>query len=204
MACCFQNKIRLCILCIFILSAGCTTNNRQIESYTLCDQDKALFQSGDIILRKGNGLLSEFITNYLADTLAVSHCGIIIRNNNDLQVVHSLSKSVSDTDGVQICTLDDFTKESIPNSIFVIRYKEDTVGRIASQALYYLQIHKPFDSKFDMQDSSAFFCSELPLHILKYALHSNLQIDYPYPKFSVFMDDAYFQVIHPQAVSIIK
>lgn len=204
MACCLQNKIRFCILSLFILSAGCTVNNRQIKYYRLSDQEKDLLKSGDIILRKGEGILSEFITHYLTDTLSVSHCGIIIKDKKGLQVIHALSKSVSDTDGVQICTLDKFIEESIPHSLIIIRYKKDTVGQIASQALYYLHEHKPFDNKFDMQDSSAFFCSELPLHILKYALHSNIKIDNPYPKFSVFMNEVYFQVIHPQPSSLNK
>lgn len=204
MAHCFQSEIKHCILCLFILSAGCVSNNRQTESYQLSDREKSLFQSGDIILRKGKGLLSEIITNHLSDTLPVSHCGIILKSEKGMQVIHALSKSVSDTDGVQICTLDKFTEESIPNSIIVVRYKKDTIGQIATQALYYLRNHKPFDTKFNMQDSSAFFCSELPLHILKYTLHSDLIIDNPFPKFSVFMDDNYFQVIHPQSLSFNK
>ena len=181
---------------LLILSAGCRKSSRQITPYTFTESEKALFEEGDIILRKGEGVLSELITDYLGDTLNVSHCGILIKNQDGWQVIHSLSQSLSDQDGVQICPLDQFTAESIPRSLKVVRYTKDTLHLLASQAIYYLHIRKPFDNRFDMQDTSAFFCSQLPLHILKYTLHSDLPIGKGLPSFSLFLDKAYFQTIY--------
>lgn len=191
-----QIKIILLFIALLILSAGCRKSPRQIMPYTLSEQEKSLLQEGDIILRKGQGVLSQFITDYLADTLAVSHCGILIRNGETWQVVHSLARCVSDQDGVQICPLDRFTEESLPQSLQIVRYKQDSLHVLATQALYYLRIRKPFDTTFNLQDTSAFFCSQLPLHILKYHLHSDLEIGEKAPSFSLFRNETYFQLIY--------
>lgn len=191
-----QNKVTFLFITLLIVCAGCRKNIRHITPYTLDEQEKSLFQEGDIILRKGEGTLSHFITDYLADTLSVSHCGILIKNRNTWEVIHSLAQCVSDQDGVQTCSLDQFTAESIPHSIHVVRYKADSLHVMATQALYYLHIHKPFDINFNMEDTSAFFCSQLPLHILKYHLHSDLEIGNKAPLFSLFLNEKYFQIVY--------
>lgn len=196
-----QTKIIFLFISLFLLSAGCRKSPRQITMPpALTEQEKSLLQEGDIILRKGQGVISQFITNYLADTFAISHCGILIKNQEKWQVVHSLARCISDQDGVQICSLDQFTAESVPQSLHVVRYKKDSLHVLATQALYYLHIHKPFDTTFNLQDTSAFFCSQLPLHILKYHLHSDLEIGEKTPSFSLFRNETYFQLVYPPQV----
>lgn len=198
MAGCFQSKIIYAGVIFLILLAGCKQSIRTSDKpYILTDREKSLLQNGDIILRKGEGILSNFICDYLADTINISHCGILIKNRQGLQVIHTLSADVSDTDGVQICSLDLFTSESVKSSIIVVRCKTDTTSLITSQALHYLKLRKPFDRHFNLQDSSSFFCSELPLHILKYSLDIDLMTVSP-PLFSSFLHQQYFDIILPE------
>lgn len=197
MACRIQSKIATFLLHLFILLAGCHPNIRPNEPpYLLTEAEKALLKSGDIILRKGEGMLSQFICERLNDTIQISHCGILIKENNDLKVIHSLSKEVSDKDGVQCCTFDRFTTESVKGSIIIVRCKSDTTGIMASRALHYLRIQKPFDRLFNLQDSTAFFCSELPLHVLKQALGQDITHHNSVPKFSLFLNQHYFDIIY--------
>lgn len=58
---------------------GCNRAAAVERSYRLTAAEKALFQPGDIILRKGEGVLSQFICRQLRDTLGVSHCGIWVK-----------------------------------------------------------------------------------------------------------------------------
>ena len=96
-------------------------------------------RSGDIILRRSYGLVSDIIVMELDDTLDVSHCGIIIKEpDSSYKVIHSLSKKVSDTDGVQICGLEQFMADSKIETVRVFRFRSDTQGKIAAQALRYL------------------------------------------------------------------
>lgn len=193
-----QNEI-VVILCLFtFLWSGCRQSIRSDkEAYCLTAKEKSLLRSGDIILRKGEGWLSEIVVRHLADTLDISHCGIVIKKDSNLLVIHSLSKEVSDTDGVQCCPLDRFTAESRKGSVIVVRYRNDPHNYMASEALYYLQACKPFDRHFNLGDTSAFFCSELPLHILKYTLHVDTDITSVTPKFSYFLIPRYFDIILP-------
>ena len=186
---------------LFILSVcfcGCRYEGIQQQApYLLSVEDKALIEEGDIILRMGEGWLSQFICKHLHDTIRVSHCGILVKSaEGDWAVIHALSKKVSDTDGVQCCSLDRFTTDSEKGSIWVVRFKQDTTHLLAEKARYYLNQKIPFDHQFNWKDTTAFFCSELPLHILKYYEDIDL---YPRsldnPQFSIFFDNRYYKEI---------
>lgn len=199
-----QSQIVLFVLSIFLWSCHDEGSLPQ-EPYLLSSGDKALIEEGDIILRMGEGWLSQFICKHLQDTIRISHCGILVKSAaGDWDVIHVLSKEVSDTDGVQCCPLDRFTAESEKGSIRIVRCKPDTTHILAKKARYYLDRKIPFDHHFDWTDSTAFFCSELPLHILKY--HENIDL-YPRssdnPQFSVFLDKRYFEEVVSPSVPVL-
>ena len=167
-----------------------------IKTPELLYYDTSDLKSGDIILRKGFGLISEIVVIKLNDTLDISHCGIIhIDNSGKLNVIHSLSKKVSDFDGVQTCTLEYFMEDSNPKSVRIFRFRNDSNSAIINKALYYLKQQVPFDEKFDTKDTTAFFCSELPIHIIKTAFNTDISNGSLTPKFSIFFDKKYFDEI---------
>ncbi len=188
-----QSKITLFLL--FFCLLGCSHKRQQKqEPYLLSLRDKALIKEGDIILRMGEGWLSQFICKQLNDTIHISHCGILVRSNTGgFDVIHVLSKEVSDTNGVQRCSLDQFTADSQRGTIQIVRLKKDSTHILTEKAIYYLNKKIPFDHTFNLQDSTAFFCSELPLHILKYHIGIDLYPSPPNtPRFSIFLDKRYF------------
>ncbi len=148
----------------------------------------------------GNGWISQFICKTLNDTVQLSHCGILINSvKGDFDVIHVLSKEISSIDGVQRCTLDQFTADSQKGSIHIVRMKSDLAHLLTEKATYYLNKKIPFDHTFNPQDSTAFFCSELLLHILKY--HAGIDL-FPFPptnlpKFSLFFDKRHFTNVLP-------
>lgn len=146
-------------------------------------------------MRRGEGLLSTFIVNKLNDSINISHCGIIIREGEEIDVIHCLSDKVSDVNGVQKCTIDEFTRESIRGSISVVRCMADTSGVLANGAQYYLKVRKKFDHNFDINDTTEFFCSELPLHILSNRLGVNVLDKNQEFKFSMFFKPQLFKTI---------
>ena len=81
-------------------------------SDTLSEDEITLIQDGDIILRHGNGLVSDLIVKSLHEEFDISHCAIITKKNNDFVVIHSVSQSLSDYDGVQSQSLKSFVKSS--------------------------------------------------------------------------------------------
>ena len=193
-----QRKINIASFFVLgILLWSCM--NTPIKECQISYGDKLTeIQGGDIILRKGEGFISQMIAWTLADSVQWSHCGIVVCRNGSFHVIHSLPQELSEFDGVQICSLEKFVAESVPNSIVIVRSKNLQNEIMEARAWYYLSHPKPFDWDFDVNDSTAFFCSELPLHIWKY----EFGVDFcsgseSYPRFSLFMDTVCFERVYP-------
>ena len=196
-----QIEIKTFILLSFlsVLLVDCKSPSKPTDN---CLYTNANLKSGDIILRKSYGLVSEIVVIQLGDTLDISHCGIIQKTKTgNFNVIHCLSKKVSDSDGVQICSLKHFLDDSKMESVRVFRFRADTNSFIIKSAEYYLQRIIPFDEKFDAADSSAFFCSEFPIHIIKSGYHTDISEGSPKPKFSIFLNKKYFDEVRFSSVN---
>lgn len=161
----------------------------------ITEKEVESLKEGDIILRAGYGAVSNAIIKLLNDTCQVSHCGIIVRNDNEVGVIHTLSASVSPHNGVQYNTLEEFISESNENSITIVRLKNSDNSKIGIKARYYLQKKVPFDHFFNLTDSTAFFCSELPYRILRDAYALELVAEGESLPFSRFLAPEHFATI---------
>jgi hypothetical protein len=132
------------------------------EPYTLSVEEVSLLQDGDIILRRGSGMVSDMIAALLNEDHDLSHCGIVVERGGVFRVVHAVSNNLSDHDGMQVHALPEFVRQSKPGTLVVCRLR--TVAdrsAISRKALHYLRRAVPFDHHFDRVDSSTFYCSEL-------------------------------------------
>jgi uncharacterized protein YycO len=188
------------LLYVFILSDKIDKTYNS-ANYCLSENEKSLLQDGDIILRRGYGLVSSRIIETLKDTLDVSHCGIIVQIDSCWSVIHSIPGYFSippKDDGVIITSLSEFIENAYPNSIIVTRLKRDNLNQIAQKALNYAERRIPFDYDFNYNDTTSLYCSELILRILedKFALTPEiLRIKNNPPLFSVFTDPDFFETI---------
>jgi hypothetical protein len=170
---------------------ACSANERANSSAI----KKTVIQSGDIVFRRSYGIVSDLIVAKLNDSIALSHCGIAYRDSvGKLFVIHTLSKKLSEVDGMQICSFDDFLQDSRPGTVKVTRFLPDTSGLIAYWALFYLKNSKPFDESFNMRDTTNFFCTQLPLHIIQTHFDVDLVQNErnEIPKFSTLFKKPYF------------
>jgi len=147
--------------------------NRSISRLNATEINK--IQVGDFILRRGFGYFSDHIAATLNNgTIDVTHAGIIVKRNNMLFVIHSLSSDVSDIDGVQLQPLPEFLQYCAPGKIIITRAKGSTAAfgkEVALLAENYLAKHIPFDHNGTIDDSSKLFCTELIWQILEKDLH---------------------------------
>lgn len=189
-----QAEIKLiCSVGIIILFVSCSKSTENVDNRFCTDS----LQSGDIILRRGYGLVSDAIVAQLKDTVDISHCGILIRDSkNRWFVIHSLSRKVSDVDGMQLCSLDKFINESQPASVQIVRFRSDKDSLIALGAIHYLNKKIPFDDKFDINDTTAFYCGELPVHVIYSYLKTDIMAGKDDFKFSVFYNPKYFTIVY--------
>jgi hypothetical protein len=146
-----------------------TTDNDTLT----CDEIN-LLRNGDIIMRQGRGAISLTISARLNEKYKLSHCGILNIENDSINVIHTLSLSVSNTNGMQQAKLSEFVDDTYKNSIIVVRLKNSDNNKIADKAKYYLSQKIPFDDDFNFADTSKFFCNELISHILAVECNTNL------------------------------
>lgn len=172
-------------------------------AYELSHDELDMIQDGDIILRHGYGLVSDMIVKTLKEKISLSHCAIVVRNDSLFGVVHSVSQSVSDADGVQYQDINTFTKHSKMNSIILVRLRsEDSVigEKISKRALHYYNLKVPFDHSFDLFDDSKFYCSEIVWKVIDDVAKIDIFPDKSekskrYLNFSNFYDSDFFDVI---------
>jgi hypothetical protein len=138
------------------------------RSDTLSELELAQIKPGDIILRKGKSFASDFITMMMNEDLKVSHCGLIVEQDNELAVIHSVSVSLSDNDGIQIQKLAQFINYSQPNSHIIVRYNgnDQKINKIINKAWTLLEQKLPFDNDFELNNGRNLYCSELFWEIL--------------------------------------
>lgn len=191
---------------LFLLIYDYRSQQEQVVSgYTLSPEEMSLLHDGDIILRHGYGFVSDLIVETLNDSSGISHCAILTRYKGHWIVVHSVSSTLSDVDGVQWQDLATFIKQSKKNSVVLLRYKhginDSALAQIGTRAKYYLDKKIPFDNAFDLFDSTSFYCSELLWKVFKDIYHIDIfeskyrPEHYDYMKFDTFLDTTNFRII---------
>lgn len=172
--------IKIGLLLFLILFVGCAdkedfsfNKNEQIKIPTAIINK---IQGGEIILRKGQGYLSNLIVDLLGEDLSYSHAGILIKDSSGIYIIHSLSDDVSSIDGVQKCALNEFLYDVADSSLCIVKPLTDSVGLnlIQLKAKQYLKAGIPFDHNFDMHTKTELHCIELVHDILIKALNKEL------------------------------
>jgi hypothetical protein len=160
-------------------------------------------ENGDIIIKRGKGFVSNMIVKYLKEDIPISHCGIIIVENESVYIIHSVAKEISARDGIQTASIDDFLNDSYKESLFIVRpHFHDSVikANYLAKAKAYLQLKIPFDYDFNLEDESKIYCSELiyccydkddRTEIFKTKLVNGQKV----VLFNSFLNDRHFEII---------
>ncbi len=109
-----KTAIYTTLLLALLVACQSSTGEQKSSSaaYGLSAEELSSLRSGDIIFRMGYGALSLSIVSVLSDTIKVSHCGIVARDSLGIAVIHTISPSISDADGMQQCTIEEFIADS--------------------------------------------------------------------------------------------
>lgn len=125
-------------------------------------------KKGDIILRKGFGIISEFIADYLDEKYPITHCGLVtLAKDSSLKVLHTISNDKYN--GMLLEPLTDYCLNSKKGSLIAVRIKTNTstIDTIMVKAHLLLQQKIMFDMAFDDHDNSKLYCIEMIRNILK-------------------------------------
>ncbi|MDR2580914.1 MAG: hypothetical protein LBC85_07985 [Fibromonadaceae bacterium] len=165
------------------------------ETETLSEAEYSLLREGDFVFRLGYGIVS-FILESQTGASGVSHIGILVKDTAGFDVIHSISGSMAEIDGVQKNTLDRFLYEARPSSFVATRLKNSDGEAIAKEARRLLAKRVPFDLSFNIKDTNKLFCSSLANLILKnthnLTVYSEDAKEFP---FNVFFDTTKFEIV---------
>jgi hypothetical protein len=137
--------------------------NKQITFDTLTQIEIEQLQTGDVLLRKGFGWISDGIANYLEEEYPITHCGIVIKDTVtlDIRILHTVSND--SIDGMHIETLAHYCQQSQQNSLIAVRLQATPTEQAAiiAEAIRLYKEKVPFDMGFDDQDSTQLYCIEM-------------------------------------------
>lgn len=151
------------ILTIVALTVYLFASKGQIEQMRVII-DTAELRNGDLLFRNGNGVESRFVTRVGGGEY--SHIAMAYRNENGWMAVHAVpgeTENAGDTDFLKIESIKDFYKPDRARSGAIARV--NCSGHQAEASLKYA-IDKAkqkfeFDHKYELADSSKFYCTEL-------------------------------------------
>ena len=188
---------------LFYLKQPSRPKSNQENLYHLSEKDSNQLREGDIILRRGNGFVSSVINELFQTGYNLSHCAFLTNENGKWYVIHTVSSELSNFDGVQKESLEKFVLESVPRTIITVRLKDKNLDPLKPLmfARNYLKQKIAFDDKFDLSDSTKFYCTELIykayLNAFKKDLFSSrFKTDHPnFLSINAFLDTTLFDII---------
>lgn len=124
--------------------------------------DQNLFQSGDLLFRRGDSMLSHAVLQ--ADQQSeYSHVGIVSIEDGKVWVIHSVPQEDDRPgNGVRADQLGDFLSPSEAVQAAVFRSADQRAAIVATRAaLDFARKRLPFDGAFDLTTADRVYCTEL-------------------------------------------
>jgi hypothetical protein len=173
-------------ICFWFLACNENAKDTFEPKFQLSQENEAELEIGDILLRRGEGRVSEFILLGLQEDIPISHCGFLIPADvfkskgidsdvpgdsfKNWGVIHAVSSGVSNFDGMQCCSLEAFLHHASNDSIYVshcIGIKTHHQLRLTNSLFEIFTARVPFDHGFLPDDHNEIYCSELMLMLLE-------------------------------------
>jgi hypothetical protein len=126
---------------------------------------KAELQAGDIVFRRGTGMVSHAVLT--ADRGgAYSHTGIVVDDGGVLKIVHVVpgepdANGVKDRIKAEAPELFFALDNAVEGAVMRIQNEEDIAERAARRALALVETGVAFDHDYDLQDTTRMYCTEL-------------------------------------------
>ncbi len=152
----------ICFLCILFILTACGKNEIVFDAAKFAEVEKQV-QHGDLIFRHGDGFFSDQILSYNESNDLYSHVGIVSFDRDGIYVIHADTTGITG-DGVVVReTLKTFFSHSKRIGIYRPKNNNQTVFTVTAAAY----IGRLFDWKFNHDDDSALYCTELVFCALK-------------------------------------
>ena len=125
--------------------------------------DNFELQSGDLVFRKGSGLISDLFTRISSVEQRFSHVGIIVKYREQIMVAHILGTGGTGDQEFRIEPLRHFISGDRARQfgIYRLNISDEVKSKIETYISSINETNILFDDKFDLSTDSALYCSEL-------------------------------------------
>jgi len=159
-------KVRLLI---FLVSIGIllyfsktlisSAQNAQLPAIVLSKTEREELKNGDLIFRKAFGVASDYIVS-IDSRSSYSHVGIVHKDGQTVNVIHSSTDSAKTGAFVHEASLDDFLDGVRLAAVYRVQNIDQA---IANQAVGHASqmLGLPFDANLDLKSTEAIYCTEL-------------------------------------------
>lgn len=155
----------------------------------LAAEQLSRIQAGDIVLRRGRGATSYFISLFLSESRGLTHCALVVDPlsapspipadrisflaqdgelfSEPIAVIQSINAQLSGVDGLQIERFSRFLTKTVPQCTLIVRPRMSAEERsLFLDEAWRMFYSKPsFDNDYDLDNEAELYCSEF-LYIL--------------------------------------
>lgn len=160
---------------LLLLTTGCHRGGR-VEAFVL--PDTVQLQTGDLVFRRGESRESRAVTT-IDHRSDYTHVGMVMNVKGRWMVLHAVPNeraTKQEQDSVKLESVGTFFRSDRAVKGGVYRYPvtpEDTL-RLLQKGRDIYDRHLLFDGQFDLEDTTAFYCTELVWFLYQQALHIDL------------------------------
>jgi hypothetical protein len=157
----------LVFMAIMLSSSAPVPESSSWPAIHLSDRQRAQIQTGDLIFRRAEGSVSEYILSMDTES-EFSHSGLIRKQGDKITVLNASFKESEVLPVVNEIDLDSFLFGVSQAAIYRLRLDP---GGVPERALQIAESYMgtPFDFKFNKDDSSSLYCTELVWLVYKQA-----------------------------------
>ena len=160
---------------LILLSTSCHRGG-QAEEFVL--PDTVQLHTGDLVFRRGESRESRAVTTFDRNS-DYTHIGVVMNVDGRWMVLHAVPNeraTKQEKDSVKLEPVGTFFRSDRAVKGGVYRYpvtQEDTM-QLLQKGLDIYSRHLLFDSQFDLEDTTAFYCTELVWFLYQQALNVDL------------------------------
>jgi uncharacterized protein YycO len=132
-----------------------------------------LLENGDIVVRMGKGLWSDYFAGISKHERLYSHTGILVKINSALFVAHEDADDLTGQGSARLVSYAEFVADSSRLAIYRVKASVIRRDKIGQMAIDLALRAVPFDIKFSLNTADALYCTEF----VWYAVLSSTGLD---------------------------
>lgn len=154
----------------FLLLWSCCTNALGEDLH----KRKLNFENGDIVVRMGSGMWSNYFASLSKNERKFSHAGIIVITNGVVYVAEETANDFTGVGGAHLVTFEDFNAGSSQFGLYRLKLPDVKRSEISKTALQLVAQAVPFDSKFSLDSQDFLYCTEFVWYSIRRAVNLDI------------------------------